>query len=244
MAVAADAIVGYARRHAEKARALAKSVKSLARRKELRKIAEVCERVPAHAPRDFHEALQYYWFVHLGVITEYNTWDAFNPGRLDQHLLPFYRDGLADGSLTREGARELLEAFWVKFNNQPAPPKVGVTAEESGTYTDFALINVGGLKTDGSDGVNEVSYLILDVIEEMRLLQPSSMVQIGAERPGRIPCPGLAHRQDGLRPAVALQQRGHRQGARPGRQVRSRTPATAARAAVSRPAPSARRPTS
>ena len=183
MAVAADAIVGYARRHAEKVRALAKSVKSLARRKELRKIAEVCERVPAHAPRDFHEALQYYWFVHLGVITEYNTWDAFNPGRLDQHLLPFYRAGLADGSLTREGARELLEAFWVKFNNQPAPPKVGVTAEESGTYTDFALINVGGLKTDGSDGVNEVSYLILDVIEEMRLLQPSSMVQIGAGAP-------------------------------------------------------------
>ena len=183
MAVAADAIVGYARRHAEKARALAKSVKSLSRRKELRKISEVCERVPAHAPRDFHEALQYYWFVHLGVITEYNTWDAFNPGRLDQHLLPFYRDGLADGSLTREGARELLEAFWVKFNNQPAPPKVGVTAEESGTYTDFALINVGGLRTDGSDGVNEVSYLILDVIEEMRLLQPSSMVQIGAGAP-------------------------------------------------------------
>jgi pyruvate formate-lyase/glycerol dehydratase family glycyl radical enzyme len=183
MAVAADGIVGYARRHAERARVLAKAAKSPARRREMRKIAEVCERVPAHAPRDFREALQHYWFVHLGVITEYNTWDAFNPGRLDQHLLPFYRKGLADGTLTREGAKELLEAFWVKFNNQPAPPKVGVTAEESGTYTDFALINVGGLRTDGSDGVNELSYLILDVVEEMRLLQPSSMVQLGADAP-------------------------------------------------------------
>ncbi len=183
MAVAAEAVVTYARRHAVTARELAKAAKDPARKKELRKIAEVCERVPAHAPRDFHEALQYYWFVHLGVITEYNTWDAFNPGRLDQHLLPFYRKGLADGSLTREGARELLEAFWIKFNNQPAPPKVGVTAEESGTYTDFALINVGGLRTDGTDGVNELSYLILDVIEEMRLLQPSSMVQLGAGAP-------------------------------------------------------------
>ncbi len=183
MAVAADAIVAFARRHAAKARELAGRAKSPARKRELRKIAAVCERVPAHAPRDFHEALQYYWFVHLGVITEYNTWDAFNPGRLDQHLLPFYRKGLADGSLTRESAKELLEAFWVKFNNQPAPPKVGVTAEESGTYTDFALINVGGLRTDGSDGVNELSYLILDVIEEMRLLQPSSMVQLGAGAP-------------------------------------------------------------
>ncbi len=183
MAIAADAIVAFARRHAAEARRLAKSAKSPARRRELRKIAEVCERVPARAPRDLHEALQYYWFVHLGVITEYNTWDAFNPGRLDQHLLPFYRKGLSDGSLTREGAKELLEAFWIKFNNQPAPPKVGVTAEESGTYTDFALINVGGLRTDGGDGVNELSYLLLDVIEEMRLLQPSSMVQLGAGAP-------------------------------------------------------------
>jgi formate C-acetyltransferase len=183
MGIAADALIVYARRHAAKARGLAKKEKNAARKKELGLIAEVCERVPAHAPRDFHEALQYYWFVHIGVITEYNTWDSFNPGRLDQHLWPFYQKGLGDGSLTRESAKELLEAFWVKFNNQPAPPKVGVTAEESGTYTDFALINLGGLKTDGTDGVNDLSYLILDVIEEMRILQPSSMVQISAKGP-------------------------------------------------------------
>jgi len=183
MLVGADAIIAFARRHAEKARALAAAEKDPARRKELERIAEVCEWVPAHAPRDFWEALQYYWFVHLGVITEYNTWDSFNPGRLDQHLWPFYQKGLADGTLTKESARELLQAFWVKFNNQPSPPKVGVTAEESGTYTDFALINLGGLKEDGTDGVNDLSYLILDVIEEMRILQPSSMVQISAKGP-------------------------------------------------------------
>jgi formate C-acetyltransferase len=183
MAVSVEAIVAFARRHAEKARELAKNEKDSARKKELEQIAEVCDRVPANAPRDFWEALQAYWFVHLGVITEYNTWDSFNPGRLDQHLWPFYQKGIADGTLTKESARELLQAFWVKFNNQPAPPKVGVTAEESGTYTDFALINVGGLKEDGTDGVNELSFLILDVIEEMRILQPSSMVQISAKGP-------------------------------------------------------------
>jgi formate C-acetyltransferase len=183
MAVSVNAVVAFAHRHAEKARDLAEGEKDLARKKEFERIAEVCDRVPAQAPRDFWEALQAYWFVHLGVITEYNTWDSYNPGRLDQHLWPFYEKGLADGTLTKESARELLEAFWVKFNNQPAPPKVGVTAEESGTYTDFALINVGGLKEDGTDGVNELSYLILDVIEEMRILQPSSMVQISAKGP-------------------------------------------------------------
>jgi len=183
MAIAADALILYARRHAELARSMAAEEKNPLRKKELEKIAAVCDWVPAHAPRDFWEALQYYWFVHVGVTTEYNTWDSFNPGRLDQNLYPFYKKGLEEGTLTREWAKELLEAFWVKFNNQPAPPKVGVTAEESGTYTDFALINVGGLKPDGSDGANELSYLILDVIEEMRLLQPSSMVQVSAKNP-------------------------------------------------------------
>ena len=183
MEEAAGAVIAFAHRHADKARQLAKREKNATRRRELRRIAAVCERVPAHAPRDFHEALQHYWFIHLGVISEANPWDAFNPGRLDQHLLPFYRRGLADGSLDREKARELLQAFWVKFNNHPSPPKVGVTAEESGTYTDFALINSGGVDADGRDGVNEVSYLILEVIEEMRLLQPSSMVQVSEKNP-------------------------------------------------------------
>ncbi len=185
MRLCCQALVRNARRHAEKARQLAETETNSQRRQELLQIAEVCEWVPAHAPRNFWEALQAYWFVHLGVTTELNTWDAFNPGRLDQHLLPFYQQGLADGSLSRLSAEELLQCFWIKFNNQPAPPKVGVTAQESGTYTDFALINTGGVKKDGSDAVNEVTYLLLDVIEGMRLLQPSSCLQLSKKNPDR-----------------------------------------------------------
>lgn len=185
MEITADALIHYAQRHSEAAADLAKKEKDPERRKELERITSVCAHVPAHTPRDFWEALQHYWFVHLGVITELNPWDAFNPGRLDQHLYPFYVKGLKEGILTKEKARELLQAFWIKFNNQPAPPKVGVTAEESCTYTDFALINTGGVRADGSDAVNELSYLILEVVEEMRLTQPSSMVQISKKTPDR-----------------------------------------------------------
>jgi formate C-acetyltransferase len=185
MLLSCQAILRLAERHAEKALALAGQEADPERRKELQRIASVCTWVPAHAPRDFWEALQYYWFVHLGVTTELNTWDSFNPGRLDQHLYPFYKKGLEEGTLTREKAEELLQCFWIKFNNQPAPPKVGVTAAESGTYTDFAQINIGGLKEDGSDGVNEVSYLLLDVVEEMRLLQPSASIQVSKKNPDR-----------------------------------------------------------
>jgi trans-4-hydroxy-L-proline dehydratase len=185
MKIAAQAIIRFGERHAEKALELAAVEADSHRKAELEQIAEICKWVPANAPRNFWEALQYYWFVHLGVITELNTWDAFNPGRIDQHLFPFYESEISDGTLTREQAEELLQCFWIKFNNQPAPPKVGVTAAESGTYTDFATINTGGLKPDGSDGVNEVTYLVLDVIKEMRLLQPGSNLQLSKKNPDR-----------------------------------------------------------
>ena len=186
MRIAAGALIRFGERYGQLALEQAQAESDAGRRAELEKIAEVCARVPAHAPRDFHEAIQYYWFVHLGVTTELNTWDAYSPGHLDQHLFPFYEKGLADGTLTRESAKELLECLWVKFNNQPAPPKVGVTAAESGTYTDFSQINIGGVRPDGSDGVNDVSYLLLDVVEEMRLLQPSASIQVSKKSPDRL----------------------------------------------------------
>jgi formate C-acetyltransferase len=186
MDVCADAMLHYARRNALRLDELAAAEGDAERAAELRAMADICRRVPANAPETFHEALQYYWFVHIGVITELNPWDSFNPGRLDQHLWPFYQRELEQGTLTEERASELLQAFWIKFHNHPAPPKVGVTAQESGTYTDFALINLGGVKPDGSDAVNDLTYLILDVIEEMRLLQPSSMVQVSKKNPDRL----------------------------------------------------------
>jgi len=183
MAICAEALIRFAERHAGLAEEKARVEEDSARKVELLEIARVCWQVPANAPRNMWEALQYYWFVHLGVITELNTWDAFCPGRLDQHLEPFYRSDLAEGTLDRERVRELLQCFWVKFNNQPAPPKVGITLKESGTYTDFSNINLGGVKADGSDGVNDLTYLLLEVIDEMRLLQPSTNVQVSKKNP-------------------------------------------------------------
>jgi len=193
MNIACDAVLLFAHRHAALAREQAARQSNPVRKAELERIADACTHVPAHAPRDFHEALQYYWFCHLAVITELNGWDSFSPGHLDQHLLPFYRKGLEDGTLTPERARELLEAFFVKFNNHPAPPKVGVTAAESGTYTDFANINLGGLLADGSDGSSEISHLLLDILDEMHLVQPSSNLQLARKTPD-----ALLHRALGV----------------------------------------------
>ncbi|MEA3238236.1 MAG: trans-4-hydroxy-L-proline dehydratase [Candidatus Bipolaricaulota bacterium] len=185
MAIAAEAMIGLARRYADLALQMAGSESDPRRQAELKKIAEVCRWVPAHAPRSFWEAIQMYWFVHLGVVIELNSWDSFNPGRLDQHLNPFYERELGSETLTRDQAKELLECLWIKFSNQPAPPKVGITVEQSATYNDFVLINTGGVTENGDDAVNEVSYIILDVIGEMRLPFSGSCIQLSKKNPNR-----------------------------------------------------------
>lgn len=185
MDIAADALMVYAGRYARKLEEMAQTAADPQRKAELGQMAEICRWVPAHAPRTFWEALQHYWFVHVGVVYEANPWDSFNPGRVDQHLYPFFKRDMEEGRLTRERAKELLQAFWIKFNNQPSVPKVGVTVEESFTYNDFAKLNVGGLREDGADGVNELSYLLLEVLEGMRTLQPNTAVLISNKNPDR-----------------------------------------------------------
>ncbi len=183
MEVSCDAAILFAERHAQLAEKMAEVETNFRRKRELKKIAEVCHWVPAHAPRDLWEAIQMYWFVHLGTVTELNGWDSMNPGHIDQHLFPFYQKGLADGSLTRDDAKELISCLWIKFNNQPAPPKVGVTALESGTYNDFTNINIGGIDKNGDSAANELSYIILEVQEELHQLQPGLSIHIAGNTP-------------------------------------------------------------
>ena len=183
MAISCDAAILFAQRHAELARELAAAEQNPRRKAELLKIASVCDWVPAHAPRDLWEAIQMYWFVHLGTVTELNGWDSMNPGHIDQHLYPFYKKGLEDGSLSYDSAKELLCCLWIKFNNQPAPPKVGITARESGTYNDFTNINIGGVDRNGNSAVNDLSYMILEIQEELHQLQPGLSIHISQNTP-------------------------------------------------------------
>ena len=191
MAISCDAAILFAERHAELAEQMAAEEQNPQRKAELKKIADVCRWVPAHAPRDLWEAIQMYWFVHLGTVTELNGWDSMNPGHIDQHLWPFYQKGLADGTLTRDKAKELISCLWIKFNNQPAPPKVGVTALESGTYNDFTNINIGGVDRDGKSAANEISYMILEIQEELHELQPGLSIHIAKNTPDEFLLEGI-----------------------------------------------------
>lgn len=183
MKLVCQGMIVMGERYATLARRMAEEESDPKWKGELLEFAAVCDVVPKNKPETYRQALQMYWFTHIGVTLEMNNWDAYSPGKLDQHLEPFYEKGIKDKTLTKSEAKELLEALWIQFNNQPAPPKVGITLKESATYTDFCNINTGALRKDGSSGISEVSYLILEVMDEMRLVQPSSNVQISKKTP-------------------------------------------------------------
>lgn len=185
MDIACDAVIILGERYHKLALEMAEKETDETRKAELLQIAANLEVVPAHSPKTYWQAIQLYWFTHLAVTTELNPWDAFSPGRLDQHLNPYYERDVEAGILDDERALELLECLWVKFYNQPAPVKVGITLKESATYTDFANINTGGVTPDGRNGVNNVSYLILDCMDEMKLVQPNSNVTISKKTPAK-----------------------------------------------------------
>ena len=185
MDICCDAVIILGERYHKLALEKAEAETNPVRKAEILKIAKNLEVVPAHAPQTYWQAIQLYWFTHLAVTTELNPWDAFSPGRMDQHLIKYYEADTEAGILDDEKALELLECLWVKFYNQPAPVKVGITLKESATYTDFANINTGGVTPTGENGVNAVSYLILDCMDDMKLVQPNSNVTISKKTPQR-----------------------------------------------------------
>ncbi len=165
--IAAEGIILWANRYADLAEAKAVTEPDPARARELRRIAEVCRRVPAEPARDFHEALQSFWFVHLALHIEQYGW-SISAGRFDQYMFPFYRRDLESGALSQTAAWELLLSLWVKFMEN-----VGGRVKE----TVFQNLTLGGQDTEGRDESNELSHLCLDATVALGFNQPALSVR-------------------------------------------------------------------
>ncbi len=181
MSMCCDAAIRLAERYAEEAERLAEEESDPDRRAELEQIAETCRWVPAHPARTFREALQAFWFTHLILNLETNSY-SISPARFDQYMYPFYRDDIEAGRLTEEEAGELLACLWIKFNELTVV-KEGGTAKASTTYNDFQNLNIGGQTVDGLDASNELSYLCLDVTGWLQLPQPQVSILISKKTP-------------------------------------------------------------
>ena len=176
-----DAVIHFAHRHADLADSMASACEDPARRAELEQIARVCRSVPENPAESFREALQSFWLTHLVLNLESNSY-AISPGRFDQYIFPFYEQDLAAGRIDAGRAQELLNCLWIKFAELTVV-KEGGTAKASNTYADFQNLNVGGLKADGSDGVNAISFMCLQAQMNLQLPQPQLSCLISSKSP-------------------------------------------------------------
>jgi len=170
MIIVCEAVISFAERHATLAHELATKEKDDIRKRELEEIAEICAWVPRNPARTFHEALQSFWFTHLARWLEVAA-PGNSPGRMDQYLYPFYKRDTDEGRTTRERALELMGCLWIKFNQVDIVQSLVLS--ELALSSVFQNVTIGGQTREGKSAVNEVSYLILDLVEGLRLPQPA-----------------------------------------------------------------------
>jgi len=172
-----------AARYAVEARRLADECGEESRAAELLEVARICDKVPWEPAETFHEALQSLWFIHMLVmVQESYPGPGISPGRIDQYLYPYYAADIDEGRLTREEARELLECFWVKPNY--AYDFIYRVGRNQGITSGYGqLVTIGGHGPGGEDLSNDLTWLILDIIEDMNLLEPKPNVRLHAGTP-------------------------------------------------------------
>ena len=178
------ASVNFAKRYSLEARNLAAVEEDAERRTELETIARICDRIPENAPQSFHEALQLVYFCHLIMMIESNG-HSFSFGRFDQYMLPHYQADIEAGTLDQDEALELLSLFFIKLNtlNKVRPwdhTEFGVG------YPLYSNLMVGGIRPDGTDGTNPLSYLCIQAVDQVQLPEPNFSVRYWEGSPRRL----------------------------------------------------------
>jgi formate C-acetyltransferase len=184
--ICADAVRMLMERYAAEAERQATAEKDPVRHAELREIARICSKVPWLPAETFPEALQSLWTTHmLAMAAESYPGPGLSPGRIDQYLYPYYRRDLDAGRLTRDEAKEWLQCLWIKHNY--VYDFQGWAGTNQGINSSFGqLITLAGMDAKGNDASNDLTYLILDVIEEMNLLEPKPNIRIYSRTSDRL----------------------------------------------------------
>jgi pyruvate formate-lyase/glycerol dehydratase family glycyl radical enzyme len=183
ISLGADGVRALAGRYALEAENLARRETDSSRKAELLEAARICRKVPWEPAETFPEAIQSLWFAHMLVlVAESYPGPGVSPGRIDQYLYPYYRADLDSGRLTKEWAREWLQCLWIKHNY--AYDYQGWVGTNQGINASFGqLVTLGGIDQSGEDASNELTYLLLDVVQEMNLLEPKPNIRLHRNTP-------------------------------------------------------------
>jgi len=165
-------IIEFGERYSALAYDLSLKEKDENRKTELLKISEVCKNVPKNPPKNFYEAVQMIWFVHLAIQIESNGHSA-SLGRVDQYLYKYYKND----NLDKDFAKELLQCLWIKLYSILKIRSTSHSGYGAG-YPTYQNVTIGGSNPDYSDAVNELSFLILESVGEAKLTQPNLSARV------------------------------------------------------------------
>ncbi|MHA1830069.1 MAG: pyruvate formate lyase family protein, partial [Candidatus Helarchaeota archaeon] len=181
-----DTVKIFSERYAEEARRLTEKENDNKRKQELQEIARICEKVPWNPAESFYEAVQSIWTTHMLIMAcESYPGPGLSHGRFDQYMYPYYEKDIKSGKLTREQAKEILQCYWIKHNY--AYDYHGRVGENQGINSGFGqLMTLSGMGPNGEDLTNDLTWLILDVIEEMNMLEPKPNIRIHKNTPDKL----------------------------------------------------------
>lgn len=169
--IALSALINWVRLHERKLREEAEEEADPVRKHELIEIADVCARVPDRPAATFRETVQSFLFQHLAVMFE-NPFGGNGPGRLDYYLWPYLEADLRADRIPLAAAKELITELFIKLHERIAPADGWVEA-----------VPIGGRKPDGSSAINPLSYIILEVIAELKQTHPAVYVRLHRDAP-------------------------------------------------------------
>jgi formate C-acetyltransferase len=174
--ICAEAAVSYGKRWSTFLKHEAESEKDDARKAELLKLADIFTRIPAQPASSFYEALQSIFITHV-VLHYENFQHGISFGRMDQYLYPYYKNDIENGSLTEDGAAELIGCFLCKAG-ELLPLFFDRATEYFSGLSSASGITLGGITSEGKDAVNDLSYLFLLAYDQVRLRQPNFHVRV------------------------------------------------------------------
>ncbi|MBN1534192.1 MAG: formate acetyltransferase [Spirochaetes bacterium] len=181
MKIIAEGIARFGERYGELAAAMAGEEADPAKRRELEAIAESCRRVPRGGAETFRDAVQSLFFAQIALNLE-SLDNSVCPGRMDQYLYPYYRRDLERGLITRDEAKELLACFSIKMSEIIPVFSSHLTNFHGGMFNG-QVVTVGGVDRNGSDGVNELTYIFLELMDQLRMRQPNYHARVHAASP-------------------------------------------------------------
>ncbi|MCF8069794.1 MAG: glycyl radical protein [Desulfobacterales bacterium] len=179
--ISLEALISLAKRYANLANKMMEEETNSNRKAELKKLSKICERVPAEPAQTFWEAVQLLWFIQIGSHMEGNG-PSYSPGRVDQYLFPFYKSDIEKKELSENEVLEIIECLYLKFAENTWFLSKNAAMYFAG-YQPYQNITVGGVKPDGSDATNELSYKFIKAKMDVQLHSPSLAVRIYKQSP-------------------------------------------------------------